>query len=396
MPAVEADIGSDLLLPKGLDEAALTVEADIGSDLLLPKGLDEAALKRKFKKLAAIMHPDVNENSEDAVARFQELTEEYAQRRQECRDAQAREELEVAWLRLGGMAAAATLVFNANPVVPATVLATVKGIDVVADKVGNLVGGIDRHALEAADRAVAAEESRERAAEEEAAAAVVAKRQALYLRGYRNIAVIKENVAAQAEAEAAALASLAEKFKARARQRWVGARALHIPIRAPSLSSLRPSVLRARRQAARARREERHAARQAAKARAAAAAERAEAAAARAARKKKAAALLNALVLNATAVAEEAEADAAARAAMAAAEASAAREARERAAIANVTAQDYHAVTDSLGGLGGALASAAGDVLLSAVMGTVDGVASSVAAAARRRQEEEEEMELDE
>ena len=155
------------------------------------------------------------------------------------------------------MAAAATLVFNANPVVPATVLATVKGIDVVADKVGNLVGGIDRHALEAADRAVAAEESRERAAEEEAAAAVVAKRQALYLRGYRNIAVIKENVAAQAEAEAAALASLAEKFKARARQRWVGARALHpdpgaVAQQPPPICSARATrAARARREAPR-------------------------------------------------------------------------------------------------------------------------------------------------
>ena len=43
---------------------------------------DELALKKRFKELAAELHPDVNAGSQDANAAFQELTAEYSRLRQ--------------------------------------------------------------------------------------------------------------------------------------------------------------------------------------------------------------------------------------------------------------------------------------------------------------------------
>lgn len=63
----------------------------------MPVGTDEETLRRRFRVLAARLHPDSND-SEDAVERFQALAAEYERRLQECRSSGQRAELEAEWL----------------------------------------------------------------------------------------------------------------------------------------------------------------------------------------------------------------------------------------------------------------------------------------------------------
>ena len=147
---------------------------------------NEIALKKRFKKLAAELHPDVNAGSPEANAAFQELTAEYSRLRQECRTAAQREELEEAWLSLGGLAAAVTLVFSTAPIVPAAVAAVTglsKAGGYLSERSPAKYAEITRAAVEAyapvEQRAVEAERvAAATAAAEEAALSASLRRQA--------------------------------------------------------------------------------------------------------------------------------------------------------------------------------------------------------------------------
>ena len=80
-----------------------------------PEGADEAEIKRRFRKLAATMHPDRADGAEgaDAVAQFQELTAEYTRLLDKCRTTDQREALRKGWMGLGGLYAAAAAALSA-------------------------------------------------------------------------------------------------------------------------------------------------------------------------------------------------------------------------------------------------------------------------------------------
>ena len=71
-----------------------------------PVDADEAELKRRFRALAAEMHPDRYGPGApaDAVEKFQELSEEYQRLLNQCETAEQQNELQRAWIRVGGIA----------------------------------------------------------------------------------------------------------------------------------------------------------------------------------------------------------------------------------------------------------------------------------------------------
>ena len=85
------------------------------SEEWFPEGADEAEIKRRFRKLAARMHPDRADGAEgaDAVAQFQELTAEYTRLLDKCRTTDQREALRKGWMGLGGLYAAAAAALSA-------------------------------------------------------------------------------------------------------------------------------------------------------------------------------------------------------------------------------------------------------------------------------------------
>lgn len=85
------------------------------SEEWFPEGADEAEIKRRFRKLAATMHPDRADGAEgaDAVAQFQELTAEYTRLLDKCRTTDQREALRKGWMGLGGLYAAAAAALSA-------------------------------------------------------------------------------------------------------------------------------------------------------------------------------------------------------------------------------------------------------------------------------------------
>jgi hypothetical protein len=85
------------------------------------EGADELELKRQFKQLASEMHPDRNPDSEEALARFQELSAEYSRLLSACRTPQQRDAL--ADIMLVGLAAALALIAS-DPMVTAVVVTT--------------------------------------------------------------------------------------------------------------------------------------------------------------------------------------------------------------------------------------------------------------------------------
>ena len=322
--------------------------------LLLPRGADEATLKRRFKKLAAIMHPDKRGEDAEAVAQFQALTEEYAQRRQECRSAAARDELEKAWLAVGGMAAAATLVYTTSPIVPASVFAAVKGANMIA----SIPAGLEKQAAQTSAAAAAAEVVEAKTEQARTAAYEAAAWESRYAKAYREMADTKADDAAQAAEEAAHLKKCSIDAE-RERRRKVGWRSLplrsSLPFRKHRRKEFKHTVALTVAQAS-------SAAMHASEARTRAKARRVEAEEAQS------------LAQQTTEAAEAAEAIAVERAEEAEAARGVGDERRQDAAKAATTAADYHAVVGSLGGLGEAVGGAAGDLLAGAVVGAVAGV----------------------
>ena len=109
------------LIADGAKEAPLPGHTSFFSDL----EMDEDALRKRFKKLAAELHPDRlgSDAPEEAVARFQELSEEYARLLEECRSEKQRTLLQNAWMSVGGLAALASLAFE-NPALTALIVST--------------------------------------------------------------------------------------------------------------------------------------------------------------------------------------------------------------------------------------------------------------------------------
>ena len=70
-----------------------------------PPDADEATLKKRFKELAVDMHPDRmgSDAPEDAVERFQTLSEEYNRLLDECQTQDQRETLRAGWKAMGGL-----------------------------------------------------------------------------------------------------------------------------------------------------------------------------------------------------------------------------------------------------------------------------------------------------
>lgn len=90
-----------------------------------PEGADEATIKKRFRELAATLHPDrAAGDSPDSVAQFQELTEEYTRLLGKCRTADQREALLKGWMSVGGLYAATAAALSA-PVVAATAASAV-------------------------------------------------------------------------------------------------------------------------------------------------------------------------------------------------------------------------------------------------------------------------------
>lgn len=154
----------------------------------LPADVDEKALKKRFKELASVMHPDVNPGSQDANAAFQEMTAEYSRLQAQCRTAKQRQELEDAWLSLGGMAAATTLLFSTAVPITAAAVAAVSGLnkagDYLSERSPARYAAMAKAAYEAyvpiERSAIEAErEASERAAQEEAALVASLRRAAV-------------------------------------------------------------------------------------------------------------------------------------------------------------------------------------------------------------------------
>ena len=91
----------------------------------LPADADERTLKQRFRTLSRQLHPDLNKDDAEAQEQFVALSIEYKRLLDECRSQQQRSELEASWLQLGGIGAAAALLFSATPLVPAAVAAAV-------------------------------------------------------------------------------------------------------------------------------------------------------------------------------------------------------------------------------------------------------------------------------
>ena len=181
-------------LPSTFTMMCATAESSLFGEL--PPDVDERALKRRFKELAAVMHPDVNPGSEDANTAFQELTAEYAKLQAACRTTKQRKELEEAWLGLGGLAAATTLVFTTAPIVPAAVAALTglsRAGNYLSERSPARYAKITREAVEAYVPVEQAAVEADRAAEE-----LVAAEEAALVASLRRAAV-----AAALEAEAA-------------------------------------------------------------------------------------------------------------------------------------------------------------------------------------------------
>lgn len=134
-----------------------------------PEGADEATIKKRFRELAATLHPDrVDGDSIDAVAQFQELTEEYTQLLGKCRTADQREALRIGWMSVGGLYAATAVALGA-PVVAETAAIAVGAIATLSLAAEYLTkGDKDGRLLEAGG---APDEESRGLTEEEAAAA---------------------------------------------------------------------------------------------------------------------------------------------------------------------------------------------------------------------------------
>jgi hypothetical protein len=67
----------DFLKNKTLDENLTTIEHQSlrALDIKIPTSLEE--IKKKYKKLVKIFHPDVNANNKEAEKKFKEITEAY-------------------------------------------------------------------------------------------------------------------------------------------------------------------------------------------------------------------------------------------------------------------------------------------------------------------------------
>ena len=162
----------------------------------LPPKYDEAALKKRFKQLSRVMHPDMNQGSEEANAEFKELTAEYARLLQQCRTKEEFKKLEESWMTAGGLAAAATLVFSAVPIVPAAAVAY-SGINRASSYLAS--NNPARYAETARAEVEAHRPVEERALEAEQQAAAVAEARRLEFRA----SLRRQAAAAALEAEAA-------------------------------------------------------------------------------------------------------------------------------------------------------------------------------------------------
>mmetsp|Transcript_605 Transcript_605/g.1080 ORF Transcript_605/g.1080 Transcript_605/m.1080 type:complete len:544 (-) Transcript_605:82-1713(-) len=115
---------------QGQDAATLSsvLQARLPKDADGNVQLTEQYVRQCFKELASREHPDVSE-AEDAEQRFQALTAEYAQLLKKCRTNEERRALADSWLRIGGLATAASLLVNGlnDPAVSAVLVAALGG-----------------------------------------------------------------------------------------------------------------------------------------------------------------------------------------------------------------------------------------------------------------------------
>ena len=134
-----------LLLTRAVPAVGMRLHTHTDDDASwLPRGADEATLKRRFKALSRQLHPDMNKAA-GAQEQFIALTSEYRRLLGECRSEQQRRQLEASWLGLGGLGAAAALLFSTAPIVPAVVAAAVSA----ANYVGELPDVMQRAAADA-------------------------------------------------------------------------------------------------------------------------------------------------------------------------------------------------------------------------------------------------------
>ena len=124
------------------DESSNSV-AGIGSETVwFAPDANEAELKRRFRELAAELHPDRygTDAPEDAVDRFQELSDEYRRLLSQCRSQEETDELRRAWMRVGGIAGAIATVVS-EPALAATAAGALGSIMILSLVVDELTGG---------------------------------------------------------------------------------------------------------------------------------------------------------------------------------------------------------------------------------------------------------------
>lgn len=123
-------------------EAKSTAATDEAADAgWFPRDADEAALRRRYKELARKYHPDVlgPEAGESELLKFQELTQEYTRLLASCKTDLERETLRKAWISLGGLTAAASLVIS-DPALAAIFIGSVGTLSLLPNVTSALTG----------------------------------------------------------------------------------------------------------------------------------------------------------------------------------------------------------------------------------------------------------------
>eukprot|EP00908_Phaeocystis_cordata_P009497 Transcript_20277.p1 GENE.Transcript_20277~~Transcript_20277.p1 ORF type:complete len:341 (+),score=59.10 Transcript_20277:45-1067(+) len=192
-----------------------TVMSSGSSEQWFPEGANEAEIKRRFRNLAATMHPDRADGAggTDAVAQFQELTAEYIRLLDKCRTVDQREALRKGWLGLGGLYAAAAAALTA-PAAAATAAGAVGSLAILSLAADYLTKGDKARLLEpegGAEVPLTAEEAA--AAEVEAARQRLEALRAMYRQERSSTdEEVEESALAsrQAAAAKAAIAAVAE------------------------------------------------------------------------------------------------------------------------------------------------------------------------------------------
>ncbi len=130
-----------LVLPSRAPSPALVDDLDEYS-LAANRG-DEEALRRRFKELATQLHPDVS-TADDAEARFATISAEYDRLLRECRTMNARATLMRTFMRVGGLAAAATVMsaVSSEPALAALVATSFGTLSNVLDRDDPAEGGL--------------------------------------------------------------------------------------------------------------------------------------------------------------------------------------------------------------------------------------------------------------